>query len=207
MLEYNLAFARFINWPDTIKIVGLLGNDFGCIQSRLESIEGKVFGDAYIVSTCGRRMPKAAYMGQILLPAVYEALGAGSNWRALHGQGTLQLAYKSLVGIFGVSDFMAGQIIADLKNTRGHPLAMAPDWQDWCVSGPGSKRGMSWLLYGDSNYPVSERLFQEHMQNIRVHHNVNFLHAQDLQNCLCEFDKYCRVLTGTGRSKRSYPGA
>ena len=29
---------------------------------------------------------------------------------------------------------------------------------------------------------------------------------QDLQNCLCEFDKYMRILHGTGRSKRGYPG-
>ena len=32
------------------------------------------------------------------------------------------------------------------------------------------------------------------------------LHAQDLQNCLCEFDKYERVRLGEGRPKSTYPG-
>jgi hypothetical protein len=32
------------------------------------------------------------------------------------------------------------------------------------------------------------------------------LHAQDLQNCLCEFDKYERVRLGEGRPRSNYPG-
>jgi hypothetical protein len=32
------------------------------------------------------------------------------------------------------------------------------------------------------------------------------LHAQDLQNCLCEFDKYERVRLGEGRPKAKYNG-
>ena len=31
--------------------------------------------------------------------------------------------------------------------------------------------------------------------------------AQDVQNCLCEFDKYERVRLGEGRPKSKYPGA
>jgi hypothetical protein len=31
------------------------------------------------------------------------------------------------------------------------------------------------------------------------------LHARDLQNCLCEYSKMCRILEG-GRSKRGYQG-
>ena len=32
------------------------------------------------------------------------------------------------------------------------------------------------------------------------------LHAQDLQNCLCEFDKYERTRLGEGRPRSTYPG-
>jgi hypothetical protein len=32
------------------------------------------------------------------------------------------------------------------------------------------------------------------------------IHAQDLQNCLCEFDKYERVRLGEGRPRSNYPG-
>lgn len=33
------------------------------------------------------------------------------------------------------------------------------------------------------------------------------LEAIDYQNCLCEFDKYTRVLTGEGKPKQRYNGA
>ena len=32
------------------------------------------------------------------------------------------------------------------------------------------------------------------------------IHAQALQNCLCEFDKYERVRLGEGRPRNNYPG-
>ena len=32
------------------------------------------------------------------------------------------------------------------------------------------------------------------------------IHAQDLQNCLCEFDKYERVRLNEGRPRSNYPG-
>ena len=32
------------------------------------------------------------------------------------------------------------------------------------------------------------------------------MHAQDLQNCLCEFDKYERERLGEGHPKQRYPG-
>jgi hypothetical protein len=32
------------------------------------------------------------------------------------------------------------------------------------------------------------------------------IHAQDLQNCLCEFDKYERVRLGEGRPRSKYQG-
>ena len=32
------------------------------------------------------------------------------------------------------------------------------------------------------------------------------LHAQDVQNCFCEYDKYVRVLNNEGRPRSTYPG-
>lgn len=37
-------------------------------------------------------------------------------------------------------------------------------------------------------------------------HSLKWLDAQDLQNCLCEFDKYERVRMGQGRPRSRYPG-
>jgi hypothetical protein len=44
------------------------------------------------------------------------------------------------------------------------------------------------------------------MLEVREKAELNF-HLQDVQNCLCEFDKYERVKYGQGKPRSSYPGA
>jgi hypothetical protein len=106
---------------------------------------------------------------------------------------------------------MAGQIIADLKNTYGHPLYVAPDKATWSCPGPGSLRGLGWINHG-SNDPIPRGHYHGMMELIRheMYDNMGLeipMDNQDLQNCLCEFDKYMRVKTGVGASKRRYNGA
>lgn len=216
MFEVNIVFSRLINWPPTLEAVGYLvqtqmGPGNGSLSSFLSNLPGKVFGDAYIVSTNGRAMPKAQYLCEMLLPAAYERLGPNSGWRVAYGSGSLAAAYKSLGSVYGLGSFMAGQILADLKNTEGYPLQRATDWWTFAVPGPGSLRGISWILYGDNAHPES-RKFERNILGIRDAlevrgcEEVKIICNQDLQNCLCEFDKYCRVKTGVGRSKRTYQG-
>lgn len=217
MFEVNIVFSRLINWPQTLQYVGFLeNNDWNSTHNMLNDIkrEGeKVFGDAYIVSTNGLAIPKAQYVCEYLLPAAYGTLGPASGWRGCHGSGTLANAYQGLIGVRGLGSFMAGQIIADLKNTEGHPLKNARDWKSWCTPGPGSLRGMTWIADGHNEarseyrsnfiyYLTQIRYELERQENLLINSICN----QDLQNCLCEFDKYCRILTGVGRSKRRYKG-
>jgi hypothetical protein len=119
---------------------------------------------------------------------------------------TLAAAHAFLMQLEGFGSFMAAQVVADLKNTEGHPLSFAPDWWNWSAPGPGSLRGLKWLgtpvIRGISYEEIIKEL------HYKVHELVYPIHMceQDLQNCLCEFDKYMRVQTGTGRSKRNYDG-
>jgi alpha-glutamyl/putrescinyl thymine pyrophosphorylase clade 1 len=211
MFEVNIALTRFLNWPPTLRAIGYQPtDDWAGVLKMLNELPGKVFGNAYIVSTNGRAMPKAQYVCEVLMPAITEALGPRSGWRATYGQGTLAAAYNGLKGVYGLGSFMAGQVLADLKNTQNHPLWDADDWWDFVVPGPGSIRGVSWILYGSID--LKEHDFKKCITYIR--RLLGELHCdlaqqicnQDLQNCLCEFDKYCRVQTGTGRSKRTYDG-
>lgn len=209
--DFNIALARFLNWPPTLERVGILGGpNSDYLESTLNAIEGKKFGDAYIVSTCGRAMPKAAYLATMVLPALYEGLGAASEFsRYLAGTPSLAGSYALISRIFGVQSFMAGQIIADMKNTRNHRLYHVSDWHDWATPGPGSMRGMSWIYNGDPKEKYHQGEFIKNLMHFRELIDFPILRMvcnQDLQNCLCEFDKYCRVLTGTGRSKRGYAG-
>jgi hypothetical protein len=102
---------------------------------------------------------------------------------------------------------MAGQIIADLKHT---PLLQnAKDWKTWAVPGPGSKRGLNRVLGHDirANWPNSAFLYALRDLSITIQPKLRIplsLDMQNLQNCLCEFDKWCRAKDGSGKPKQRY---
>lgn len=126
---------------------------------------------------------------------------------------------KVLVGFAGFSDFMAGQVVADLRHACGS--IGKGDWADrerWAPIGPGSVRGMSRLLYGNETYrdhtPLLRKDKELFVSNlIKISESLrdrlplkytNGLELHDFQNCLCEFDKYERTLWEGRRPKQLY---
>lgn len=212
---YNIILARFINWPDTLEEIGF--KELHAPLEILTSIRNrqdagfKIWGSAYIVSTNGAAMPKPQYVVDHVLGALAGTVYGAGPGHPLYGvPPTLAACHGALVRFNGLGSFMAAQVVADLKNTRGHPLEDAKDWYDWCAPGPGSLRGIQWAL----GRKVSPSAFLEEAHALRekvmptLHPLVleRGLCMQDFQNCLCEFDKYMRVKTGTGFSKRNYNG-
>jgi hypothetical protein len=200
LFVHNIILSRFLNWPPTLDQLDFqAGWDPPYANRVLNECKamGKVWGNAYVVSTCGRQMDKIDYLTQIVMPSVEEVL------LDFHHD-TCWEAATALQFIEGISTFMAGQVIADLKNTPGHSLQEAEDWWTFALPGPGSRRGMDWLY--DDKINMADWPDCLEATRIRLRADGMNLCAQDTQNCLCEFDKYMRVLNGTGRSKRSYQG-
>ena len=199
-----MAVARFVNKPETLATLSYpqQGMSRGwCDAWSYAMSQPKAWGGAYLVSTNGRAMPKPQYILEHVLLPLEQALEGFSC-------STLASTHHYLTGLEGLGSFMSGQIIADCKNSPGHELYTAPDWWTWCAHGPGSLRGMAWVRGMDKCTPT---VFYEHidvlMDQVKEDIPQIKIHAQDLQNCLCEFDKYCRVFYNTGRSKRRYDGA
>lgn len=127
-----------------------------------------------------------------------ETLETAEKLLPLH-EPTCERAYAKLRQIPGIGSFLAAQIVADLKNTPGHGLQLSDDWFSFCAPGPGSLRGLSWF----HEKKITNSTFHEAIHEAAV--MIDWPDCmQDLQNCFCEYDKYCRVLTGTGKSKRGY---
>jgi DNA adenine methylase len=115
------------------------------------------------------------------------------------------------MGYRGFGSFLAGQVVADLKYDS--PLNRAPDWWTWAASGPGSRRGLNRVLGRPKSSPWDETEWLQSLQ--RLHEIIGpriaaagmpEIHMQDLQNCLCEWDKFERVRLGEGKPRSRYPG-
>lgn len=206
--EFAMCLARLLNWPPSLEMIGFpsaWGWDLHEAVDKLRNASDhgtKIWGNAYVVTTHGRPMSKLDYLEEVcnnLLSAPLQ--------KEVRKRKTLEDAHSYLLEFEGFGSFMAAQVVADLKNTEGHPLQFAEDWWNWSAPGPGSMRGLQWV-YG-RRVRVSE--YHELMKDLHVavEEKVYPIHMceQDLQNCLCEFDKYMRVKTGAGRSKRKYNGS
>lgn len=221
--EYAMVVARFLNWPVTLERISALKEmhqEFpkpAAIELMMQATAAmgeKVWGNAYVVTTHGIPMGKAAYLCERVLPAAYDLLGAG-RWRGAYAGSppTLARRHEELMSLEGLGSFMAAQVIADLKNTTGHPLDGATDWLTWSAPGPGSLRGLAWYFEAkvtalgyQSAMEIVARELPTKARDLLSDNVMGGVNMQDLQNCLCEYDKYMRVLSGTGRSKRSYDG-
>lgn len=203
--EFAMVLARLVNRPSTLEFIGYPythNHDWvGRVSKALEECS-PFWGNAYVVTTHGQRMDKGQYLIGVLQGA-HRVL-------PLNGvAGTCAAYWRALQGLEGFASFMAAQVVADLKNTSFHPLAHAMDWHTFAAPGPGSLRGLAWY-FGESTFPKGQ--FQDGIEEVRANLEdscnelIHKICNQDLQNCLCEYDKYMRVSRGTGRSKRKYNG-
>lgn len=205
-----MAMARMVNWPPTLEELGYPfkwdAKQFEWVLFRREQQGHKVWSSAYIVSTNGNAVPKPQYIAKTVLEPLSDRCSAGV-WPTPLGQ-----LYNALRGFTGVGSFIAGQIIADLKNIKDSQWSGAPDWWTFVVPGPGSRRGLARLLGKPAPYTLSDKEFDKEFSlaytlalETRTM-GVPELCAQDVQNCLCEFDKYMRVRQGEGRPRQRYFG-
>lgn len=168
----------------------------------------QVFTGAFNISNSGSTKPKIDRVCDDYIQPVWDQRIVLVN--QINGQ-TLSRAFSvinKLPGLGG-SGFMAAQVICDLKYT--YLLKDAPDWWTWCSPGPGSKRGMNRLHDRSIDMPITPTQWKVWIEELQqtIHSklfNLPKLHAQDLQNCLCEYDKMCRALDGVGHMKRKYQG-
>lgn len=207
VMIFWMAVARYVNRINTLnEITMMLHNDWrpNEFKKRLHMRQAhgeQVFGAAYIVSTNGVSMDKIDYVADVVLSPLWKTRN-----KFVCGV-PLARIYDDLRSGMGVGSFMAGQIIADIKYApqfRG-----AKDWWTWSTPGPGSKRGLNRLLGRDKDTPI--RAWAEEMAALLAvvapaveKKGMPRIHAQDLQNCLCEFDKYERVRKGEGTPKQLY---
>jgi hypothetical protein len=209
---FAMVIARLVNHPGSLAHLNPKGwnpEQFKDTMQRMAHDGRKVFGSAYIVSTNGHALAKPVYLAHHVLDPLWEN-------RALYRprpDDTLASFHTRLTQANGLGSFMAAQVVADVKNSPLQSLSAATDWFTWAAPGPGSARGLARVANGDKDKKVPSKLFLPMLSELRKTVNQwttpkgwKVFCAQDIQNCLCEFDKYERVRLGEGTPRQKYPG-
>lgn len=215
-LPFAACVARLINEPDPLKdLLNVLPTQkkhaFApeWFQRTLEERKAKglsIRSAAYIVSTNGRSTPFPEYIANEVLAPLW---GSRSLYMPVDYSSLFSYSI-TLKKFMGIASFIAGQIVADLKYV--HPtMQKMHDWDTFVVPGPGSKRGLNRLHGLPHDTAMSDEVFHERFHlaqkladDVAFDNDYSPIHAQDVQNCLCEFDKYMRAYTGQGKPKQRY---
>jgi cation transport regulator ChaC len=211
-----MCLARQINWPETLEEVGFPehGYDAKSVQRALEARKArgeKLYTGAYMISA-----PTGEYAG-MGKPEYTAQVVVGALWRArtqFHGlfsgarQPTVQEVHSWLRRFRGWGDFMAYEVVTDLRHTRY--LSNAPDINTWAVAGPGAIRGLHRLHGRPYTQPLSQEQACTEMRELLELSKSNLpsfipaLELREIEHSLCETDKWLRVAAGQGRLRSRY---
>jgi len=207
-LWFAMCVARILNLPESLEIVGypvpFNKTTFLRLLGRYYKTGGKIFNGAYMVSTAGTsvdnmdyltkdsfHIPKVAYLAHEVIEPLWKA-----RERLRPKTGDTLNSYHMLLGSMqGFGSFMTAQVIADIKYHE--PLRQASDWHTFAASGPGSKRGLNYVCGRNRKDVWKEDEFRLELGRLREKLLPMFKaeqmpqpHAQDIQNCLCEYSKW-----------------
>ena len=213
-LWFAMTTARCINEPDALAELGYpVPFDGERTRSILEARKargGKVF------RTNAYKPPTPPDENDSTIRFLVEDV-LGPLWRdreQLRPQAseTLRAYSDRLRERYRIGPFLAGQVIADLKHVE--PLRSASDWWSFAVPGPGSLRGLNRVCKREVKASWSEAQWHATLLQLGSEiapqleaSGIARLDAQNLQNVLCEADKYFRAKEKGGNPSRKYKSA
>ena len=216
-LWFTLLVARLVNWPPTLQALIQTGvlpcspEEFDAAQfeSVLEALRAtgvKVYSGAYMLyPTKNPGINKARTVAKYIIGSAIEHADdiSASLWNNEGGM-SIERFVAELSKCFGISTFIAGQVAADLTYTGMD----VEDFLTYAPIGPGSSRGLNYLLGKPPFATWGQKDFNSQLRNIyaEVFDQLEIvdLTLHDVQNCMCEYSKYCRTVLGEGKPKNTY---
>lgn len=207
---FAMVVARLLNQPESLRALSETAFvewdkiHFIEVLTQRKNQGYKNFNAAYIVSTNGRAMDKVEYLATHVLEPLWNARDSVKPTPS----DTLASFFKRLSQYDGMGSFMSAQVVADVKHAP--VLAQAEDWWTFAEPGPGSLRGMRRLHGLDVKDTSQDKFWKDSLWHLRdqlnndISPDIPELDGQNTQNCLCEYDKMIRTLSGEGRPKQQY---
>lgn len=218
-LWFQLLIARLINWPPTLRHLiyervlpvapaEFIPERFSAAIENFRAKAGKVYSGAYMVYPTKKDpdgQKSLAVARHIIAPAAQlnQAIIEEIDYERPKIENVVNLMTTS----FGISTFMAGQVAADLTYSPAH-LGPAEDLYTYAPIGPGSSRGLNYLLNRTAGAGWKPEDFNQQLIKIREaiasHLDIDDLTLHDVQNVMCEYSKYARTVLGEGVPKTRY---
>lgn len=218
LLWFMAVCARWINWPPAIQELMEKGawpnlwfdaEKFGAVIDERVKRGEKAWTGAYMITA--RTLPegegKGNWIARSTLQPLYERR-LEFKYFFQQPSRTVEAAVRKFHGAFNFGSFMSGQVTADWTYTP--LLDKASDLNTWAPIGPGSTRGMNRLHEID---PIDKAIHKDDWVDKLTHLYAKVCkelpwfgavaNAMDLQNCLCEYDKFCRLENG-GQVRAKY---
>ncbi len=213
---WRTELFRLFNWPPTWDLLVSQGLDSKWNTRRAKTVlthvknKGhKVFTGAYMITNSGQTIPKIDYACQSA--AVYWN-NCGRMTKRLIETNTMQGAVEILREQPMLGAFTAYEVACDLRWTK--ILENATDIQTWANPGPGARRGIHRILFGQPKKPGGPVVdYQREMQDLLSCSQYNTkdmiqplrrMEMRDIEHSLCEFDKWMRVRLDQGRPRSKY---
>ena len=125
--------------------------------------------------------------------------------------------FISLCELNGIGKFLAYQIFVDFTYIPEFPFSE----NEFVVAGPGCERGLNYLFENRNGLTYEECLFYLRDNQTKLFKQIDYdyypdklfddrpkeeryLNVMALENCMCEFSKYMKTLTGKGRPRVKY---
>jgi hypothetical protein len=214
---FRALIARLINWPPTlIKLM-----EYNAIPHTVEEFDAKLFlnamkdleqlkqktySSAYIVYPTRMKGNTKAYnlCNYIITPTIE----IKDEIRKQVESKSIENVTTALATSFGIQTFIAGQVAADLSYIKDQ-LDDATDLFTWAPMGPGSIRGLNRLHYRYLKDKITQEKFNSELLDIRnalIGSNADLkdITLHDVQNVMCEYDKYMRAYLTQGAPRQLY---
>jgi hypothetical protein len=191
------------------------------LEASLRVLEGKsngsVFTNAFIVSGYSNSMfgdpsldkiSRLALIMEWMIPNIKEATPT------IMSTEDMEEAYDLIIAIKGLGPFLAYQIVVDLSYWEKTNF----DDKHFTVAGPGCKRGIDTMIADElKGREYEEAIFwlRDHQFSFYEDYNIDHvklfddqpfpvLSVMELENSLCEFQKYWKAKTNAGRPRNKY---
>ncbi len=214
-LWFAMLVARMINHMPTMemlthevgepRITATWLNGCEKLLKHFVDTDKQVYGAAYIITAGGQSGPKYKFTMKCLRAAANNPPSF-----ARHVGNTLESMWQQIRQLPGCGNFIAYEIVTDLRWTRHYSSHL--DHMTWGNPGPGAVRGLNRIVTGEAKKPIGNReLYIELMARLtgiaNAHPKLTWMprfEVRDIEHSLCETDKYLRAKLGEGRPKQLY---